>query len=28
VLENGCVVLEDTGDNLLHNDEVRHAYLG
>ena len=21
-------VLEDTGDNLLHNDEVRHAYLG
>lgn len=28
VLENGCVVLEDTGHNLLHNDEVRHAYLG
>ncbi|MBQ7625558.1 MAG: ABC transporter ATP-binding protein [Rhodocyclaceae bacterium] len=28
VLENGCVVLEDTGTNLLHNDEVRHAYLG
>lgn len=28
VLENGRVVLEDTGHNLLHNDEVRHAYLG
>ena len=28
VLDNGCVVLEDTGTNLLHNDEVRHAYLG
>lgn len=28
VLENGRVVLEDSGDNLLHNDEVRHAYLG
>ncbi|MBQ5460162.1 MAG: branched-chain amino acid ABC transporter ATP-binding protein, partial [Rhodocyclaceae bacterium] len=27
-LENGRVVLEDTGHNLLHNDKVRHAYLG
>lgn len=28
VLENGNVVLEDTGMNLLSNDEVRKAYLG
>jgi len=28
VLENGRVVLQDTGDNLLSNDEVRNAYLG
>lgn len=28
VLENGRVVLEDSGDNLLINDEVRKAYLG
>lgn len=28
VLENGCVVLEDTGANLLSNDDVRKAYLG
>ncbi|MDQ8032557.1 branched-chain amino acid ABC transporter ATP-binding protein [Bordetella genomosp. 1] len=28
VLENGRVVLEDTGANLLINDEVRRAYLG
>ncbi|NMM39018.1 MAG: ABC transporter ATP-binding protein [Glaciimonas sp.] len=28
VLENGCVVLADTGANLLTNDAVRKAYLG
>jgi len=28
VLENGRVVLSDSGDNLLVNDEVRKAYLG
>ncbi|HMO48102.1 MAG TPA: ABC transporter ATP-binding protein [Rubrivivax sp.] len=28
VLENGRVVLEDTGANLLANDDVRKAYLG
>ncbi|WP_432455709.1 MULTISPECIES: ABC transporter ATP-binding protein [unclassified Agarivorans] len=28
VLENGRIVLEDTGDNLLVNEEVRKAYLG
>ena len=28
VLENGRVVLEDTGANLLVNDNVRKAYLG
>lgn len=28
VLENGKLVLEDTGDNLLRNDAVRRAYLG
>lgn len=28
VLENGRVVLQDTGANLLLNDEVRKAYLG
>jgi len=28
VLENGSIVLQDTGDNLLTNDEVRKAYLG
>ena len=28
VLENGRVVLEDTGANLLTNPEVRKAYLG
>ena len=28
VLENGNIVLQDTGDNLLVNDEVRKAYLG
>ncbi len=28
VLENGRVVLEDTGANLLTNDNVRKAYLG
>lgn len=28
VLENGRVVLEDTGQNLLVNDEIRKAYLG
>lgn len=28
VLENGRIVLADTGDNLLANDEVRRAYLG
>ncbi len=28
VLENGHVVLHDTGDNLLVNEDVRKAYLG
>jgi branched-chain amino acid transport system ATP-binding protein len=28
VLKNGSIVLEDTGKNLLGNDEVRKAYLG
>jgi branched-chain amino acid transport system ATP-binding protein len=28
VLENGCIVLADQGDNLLVNQEVRKAYLG
>ena len=28
VLENGHVVLEDTGDALLVNEAVRSAYLG
>ncbi len=28
VLENGRIVLHDSGDNLLTNDEVRNAYLG
>ena len=28
VLENGHIVLEDTGANLLANDEIRKAYLG
>ena len=28
VLETGKVVLEDTGANLLTNDDVRKAYLG
>ncbi|MDR8378709.1 branched-chain amino acid ABC transporter ATP-binding protein, partial [Acinetobacter baumannii] len=28
VLENGHVVLEDTGDALLANEAVRSAYLG
>ncbi|UZE96862.1 ABC transporter ATP-binding protein [Alkalimarinus alittae] len=28
VLENGEVVLQDTGDNLLVNEDVRKAYLG
>ncbi len=28
VLENGKVVLADTGSNLLANDNVRKAYLG
>lgn len=28
VLENGKIVLEDTGDNLLVNDNVKKAYLG
>ena len=28
VLENGTVVLEGTGADLLSNDEVRRAYLG
>ncbi len=28
VLENGRLVLEDTGANLLKNDAVRKAYLG
>lgn len=28
VIENGVIVLQDTGDNLLVNDEVKKAYLG
>lgn len=28
VLENGRIVLQDSGDNLLSNDQVRSAYLG
>ncbi len=28
VIENGHIVLSDTGDNLLHNEEVKRAYLG
>ena len=28
VLKNGSIVMEDTGANLLENDEVRKAYLG
>ncbi|MCL2309328.1 MAG: ABC transporter ATP-binding protein [Proteobacteria bacterium] len=28
VLENGKIVLSDSGQALLHNDEVRRAYLG
>ena len=28
VLENGQIVLQDTGENLLNNDKVRSAYLG
>ncbi len=28
VLENGLLVMEDSGDNLLANDDVRKAYLG
>jgi len=28
VLENGHVVLEDSGEALLSNDSVRSAYLG
>lgn len=28
VLETGKIVLEGTGESLLHNDEVRKAYLG
>ena len=28
VLENGRIVLHDTGDNLLANEDVRKAYLG
>ena len=28
VLENGRVILEDTGDKLLRNDDLRKAYLG
>jgi branched-chain amino acid transport system ATP-binding protein len=28
VLENGNIVLQDTGDNLLSNDDVKKAYLG
>ncbi|MDR2128789.1 MAG: ABC transporter ATP-binding protein [Burkholderiaceae bacterium] len=28
VLENGTITLSDTGDNLLHNDDIRRAYLG
>ena len=28
VLENGEIVLQDSGEKLLHNDQVRKAYLG
>ncbi len=28
VIENGCIVIEDTADNLLSNNEVKKAYLG
>ena len=28
VLENGNITLTDTGENLLHNDQVIKAYLG
>jgi len=28
VLKNGSIVMEDSGENLLQNDEVRTAYLG
>jgi len=28
VLENGSIVLQDTGDNLLINEDVKKAYLG
>ena len=28
VIENGEIVLQDTGDNLLVNEDVRKAYLG
>jgi branched-chain amino acid transport system ATP-binding protein len=28
VLENGCIVLEGTGENLAHNAYVKECYLG
>jgi branched-chain amino acid transport system ATP-binding protein len=28
VLENGRITLEGTGDDLLHDDRVRQAYMG
>ena len=28
VIENGCIVIEDSADNLLSNSEVKKAYLG
>jgi len=28
VMENGCITLEDSADNLLVNEEVKKAYLG
>ena len=28
VLENGRIVMQGSGDELLHNSEVRSAYLG
>lgn len=28
VIKNGSIVMEDTGANLLSNEDVRHAYLG
>jgi branched-chain amino acid transport system ATP-binding protein len=28
VIESGAIVLEDSADALLHNDDVRKAYLG